>query len=136
MSAPTSFNLSAWTLKRPSLMIFLMLATLVAGAMSYMKLSRNEDPPFTIKTMVVSAQWPGASTRDTVNLLTEKLERKLAETPHLDFTQSYTRPGQAVIFVNLRDDTKPSKVSDTWYQVRKKMSDLAPTLPEACKVPS
>ena len=135
MSAPIRFNLSAWALRRPSLMIFLMLATLVAGAMSYLKLSRNEDPPFTIKTMVVSAQWPGASTRDTVNLVTERLERKLAETPHLDFTQSYTRPGQAVIFVNLRDDTPPAKVADIWYQVRKKMGDLVPSLPEGTQGP-
>ena len=130
MSLQSSFNLSAWTLKRPSLMIFLMLATLIAGALSYTRLSRNEDPPFTIKTMVVSAQWPGASTSDTVNLLTEKLERKLSETPHLDFTQSYTRPGQAVIFVNLRDDTPPASVPDIWYQVRKKIGDMQPTLPQ------
>lgn len=135
MSAPIRFNLSAWTLQRPSLMVFLMLATLVAGALSYLKLSRNEDPPFTIKTMVVSAQWPGASTRDTVNLVTERLERKLAETPYLDFTQSYSRPGQAVIFVNLRDDTPPAKVADIWYQVRKKMGDLAPTLPQGTQGP-
>lgn len=130
MSARSRFNLSAWALARPSLVTFLMLAVLVAGALSYLRLSRNEDPPFTIKTMVVSAQWPGASTRDTLNLVTEKLERKLSETPHLDYTQSYTRPGQAVIFVNLRDDTPPAKVPDTWYQVRKKISDIAPTLPQ------
>lgn len=131
-----SFNLSAWTLRRPSLMIFAMLAVMIAGAVSYMRLSRNEDPPFTIKTMVVSAQWPGASTKDTVNLVTEKLERKLSEIPHLDFTQSYTRPGQSIIFVNLRDDTPPAKVSEIWYQVRKKSSDIAATLPEGVQGPS
>lgn len=135
MSQHGGSNLSAWTLQRPSLMVFLMLAVTITGAMSYFRLSRNEDPPFTIKTMVVSAQWPGASTRDTVNLVTEKLERKLSETPHLDFTQSYTRPGQAVIFVNLRDDTPAAKVAETWYQVRKKMADVLPLLPEGVQGP-
>jgi multidrug efflux pump subunit AcrB len=129
------FNLSTWALQHQSLVIFLMIMTMVAGIWSYQRLSRNEDPPFTIKTMVVSALWPGASTTDTVNLLTEKLEKKLSETPYLDHTQSYSRAGQSVIFVNLRDDAPPAEVSDVWYQVRKKITDLAPTLPQGVQGP-
>lgn len=129
------FNLSKWALDHQSLVIFLMLSAVVAGLLSYTKLSRNEDPPFTIKTMVVGARWPGASATDTVNLLTDKIEKKLSETPHLDFTQSYTRPGQAVIMVNLRDDTPPSEVDHIWYTVRKKMSDVASTLPDGVQGP-
>ncbi|MDH4412322.1 MAG: efflux RND transporter permease subunit [Rhizobium sp.] len=129
------FNLSTWALQHQSLVIFLMIMTVVAGIWSYQGLSRNEDPPFTIKTMVVSALWPGASTTDTVNLLTEKLEKKLSETPYLDHTQSYSRAGQSVIFVNLRDNAPPAEVADVWYQVRKKVMDLAPTLPQGVQGP-
>ncbi|NEJ47480.1 AcrB/AcrD/AcrF family protein [Rhizobium leguminosarum] len=129
------FNLSKWALAHQSLVIFLMLATIAAGFLSYQKLSRNEDPPFTIKTMVVGARWPGASAADTVNLLTDKLEKKLSETPHLDYTQSYTRPGQSVIMVNLRDDTPPGEVDGIWYTVRKKIWDIAATLPEGVQGP-
>jgi len=131
----TRFNLSKWALDHQSLVIFLMLATVVAGILSYQKLSRNEDPPFTIKTMVVGARWPGASATDTVNLLTDKLEKKLSETPHLDYTQSYTRPGHSVIMVNLRDDTPPGEVDGIWYTVRKKMADIASTLPDGVQGP-
>ncbi len=129
------FNLSIWAITHRSLVIFLMLAAVTAGVLSYLQLSRNEDPPFTIKTMVVSANWPGASVNDTVSLLTDKLEKKLSETPHLDYTQSYTRPGQAVIMVNLRDDTPPAEVDGIWYIVRKKMSDISATLPEGVSGP-
>lgn len=139
MSAASSprnkFNLSAWALKHQSFVIFLMLATILGGVWSYQRLSRNEDPPFTIKTMVVSAVWPGASTADTVNLLTDKLEKKLSETPYLDFTQSYTRAGQSVIMVNLRDSAPPAEVPDVWYKVRKKINDIAPTLPAGVQGP-
>ena len=134
-SLKSRFNLSAWTLKHQSLVIFLMLATVLGGIWSYQRLSRNEDPPFTIKTMVVSATWPGASINDTVNLLTDKLEKKLSETPYLDFTQSYTRAGQSVIMVNLRDDAPPKAVDDVWYQVRKKISDSVPSLPSGVQGP-
>ncbi|UMZ15082.1 efflux RND transporter permease subunit [Pseudomonas sp. MPFS] len=129
------FNLSAWSIGQMPLMFFLMLVTLVGGAISYSKLSRNEDPAFTIKTMVVSARWPGATIDDTTKLLTDRLEKKLEETPYLDRLDSYTRPGETVIMVNLRDDAPAGIVPDAWYQVRKKMADVSTTLPSGVQGP-
>lgn len=129
-SLKETFNLSGWALNHQQLMIFFMLLIMVAGVMSYENLPRNEDPAFTIKTAVVSAQWPGANVQDTVNLLTDPLEKKLQETPHLDYVQSETRSGQTLIMINLRDDTPPAAVADVWYQVRKKVQDISPALPQ------
>jgi multidrug efflux pump subunit AcrB len=131
-----AFNLSSWALNHQSLIAFFMLLLMAAGVISYEQLPRNEDPAFTIKTAVVSASWPGASVEDTVNLVTDTLEKKLQETPYLDFVQSETRAGQSVIFVNLRDNTPPSEVAGIWYQVRKKMQDIAPSLPAGVQAPS
>lgn len=113
-----------------------MLIIIAAGVFSYEKLPRNEDPAFTIKTTVITAQWPGATLTDTVNLVTDTLEKKLQEIPGLDYIKSETRAGQSFIYVNLRDDTPPAKVPDIWYQVRKKMQDIAPTLPQGVSGPS
>lgn len=135
-SARARFNLSAWALTHQQLMAFLMLMILGAGVLSYQALPRNEDPAFTIKTAVVSAQWPGADLNDTVQLLTEPLEKKLQEVPYLDYVQSETHPGKTVIFVNLRDSTPPAKVQDIWYQVRKKMQDVSSTLPAGVAGPA
>lgn len=129
------FNLSDWALSQKSLVTFAMLLTMIMGAISYTNLSRNEDPPFTIKTMVVAAYWPGASTEDTANLLTDKIEEKLEETPFLDRLDSYSRNGESVVFVNLRDNTPPEEVSKIWYQVRKKVSDAMPNLPSGIQGP-
>ncbi len=129
------FNLSAWALQRQQLMAFFMLLVMAAGVLSYSQLPRNEDPAFTIKTAVVSAQWPGATLSDTVRLVTDPLERKLQETPWLDYVQSENHAGSTVIYVNLRDDTPPSQVADIWYQVRKKMQDVAADLPQGVSGP-
>ena len=129
------FNLSAWTIGQKSLIFFLMLVTLIGGVMSYTRLSRNEDPAFTIKTMVVAARWPGAGIADTTKLLTDRLEKKLEEVPYLDRLDSYTRPGETVIMVNLRDDAPARIVPDAWYQVRKKMADITATLPSGVQGP-
>ncbi|MDR3532093.1 MAG: efflux RND transporter permease subunit [Rhodopila sp.] len=124
------FNLTGWALAHRSIVYYLMAAIVVLGTASYMKLGRNEDPTFTIKTMVVQAQWPGATLDDTLLQVTERLERKLQETPHLDYLKSYTTPGQATVFVYLKGSTGPKAVSDTWYQVRKKIHDIELTLPQ------
>lgn len=131
----SSFNLSDWALSQKSLVTFMMLLTMIMGTISYTNLSRNEDPPFTIKTMVVAAYWPGASTEDTANLLTDKIEEKLEETPFLDRLDSYSRSGESVVFVNLRDNTPPEEVSKIWYQVRKKVNDAMPNLPSGIQGP-
>ena len=80
--------------------------------------------------MVVQAAWPGATLDDTLQQVTERLERKLQETPGLDFLRSYTRPGVTTIFVNLQGrDARPAEVPDVWYHVRKNIGDIRHTLP-------
>ena len=120
-----SFNLSAWALRHRALVTYFMLMIVVAGIASYFKLGRSEDPDFTVKTMVVGATWPGATVEDTLEQITDRLERKLQETPSLDYVKSYTSAGRATIFVNLKDSTPPADVPDIWYQVRKKVRDVA-----------
>ncbi|WP_425105394.1 efflux RND transporter permease subunit [Ancylobacter sp.] len=123
------FNLSEWAVRERSLVIFFMLAVVVAGLFTYTRLGRAEDPSFIIKTMVVQAAWPGAGIEDTLQQVTERLERTLQETPHLDFIRSYTRPGITTIFVNLKGSTTAQEVPDVWYHVRKSIGDMAHTLP-------
>ena len=124
------FNLSEWAIRHRSVVSYFMLVIIVAGVASYLRLGRSEDPDFTVKTMVVQAKWPGASVGDTLQQITDRLERKLQETPNLDYLKSYTTAGQSTVFVNLKDSTPPAQVSDIWYQVRKKIGDIGPTLPQ------
>ena len=86
--------------------------------------------------MVVSAIWPGATVEDTLEQITDRLERKLQETPSLDYVKSYTSAGRATIFVNLKDSTRPADVPGIWYQVRKKVRDIAGTLPQGVVGPA
>ena len=122
-------NLSKWALSKRSLIIFLMILSVVAGAVSFMNLGRNEDPAFTFRTMVVGAAWPGATVEETMQQVTERLERTLQETDHLDRVRSYTTAGQTTIFVDLKQSTPPEAVADVWYQVRKNIGDMRGTLP-------
>ena len=124
------FNLSEWAIRHRSVVTYFMLVIMVAGVWSYLRLGRSEDPDFTVKTMVVQVGWPGATVGDTIEQITDRLERKLQETPNLDYLKSYTTAGKATIFVYLKDSTLPAQVPDIWYQVRKKVADIRHTLPQ------
>jgi multidrug efflux pump subunit AcrB len=125
----SGFNLSEWALRHRSLTVYLMVVAVLAGVLSYFQLGRNEDPSFVIKTMVVQAAWPGATVEDTLKQVTERLERKLQETPKLDFLRSFTRAGVTTIFVNLKGSATAEEIPDIWYHVRKSIGDIRHTLP-------
>ena len=126
----TRFNLSEWAVNNKAIVVLLMLLCAVAGVGAYERLGRQEDPDFTVQTMVVQVAWPGATALDTLKQVTDRLEKKLEETPNLDYLKSYTKPGQSTIFVYLKESTPKRDLADLWYQVRKKVSDIQATLPK------
>ncbi|MFN5527534.1 efflux RND transporter permease subunit, partial [Bradyrhizobium sp.] len=124
-----SFNLSDWALEHRSLVWYFMIAFMAAGLYSYLHLGREEDPSFTIKTMLIQAKWPGASAEEMTRQVTDRIEKKLEELPALDYTKSLTVPGQTTVFVNLRDTTKARDVVPTWLQVRNLINDIKGDFP-------
>ena len=128
-SEKSRFNLSEWALNNQVIVLYLMIMLTAAGLLAYSKLGQSEDPPFTFKVMLVRTTWPGASAVEVEQQITDKLEKKLQEVPHLDFTNSYSRPGESMIFIIIKDDTFSKEVPEIWYQVRKKIADIKHTLP-------
>jgi multidrug efflux pump subunit AcrB len=126
----TSFNLSEWAVNNKAIVVFFMLLCAVAGVGAYDRLGRQEDPDFSVQTMVVQVAWPGATVLDPLKQVTDRLEKKLEETPRLDYIKSYTKPGQSTIFVYLKESTPKRDLPDIWYQVRKKVSDIQAALPK------
>jgi multidrug efflux pump subunit AcrB len=123
------FNLSRWALENVPLTRYLIAVLLIAGILGYQQLGQDEDPPFTFRAMVISARWPGATAVQMAQQVTDPLERKLQETPHIDKIRSFSKPGETTIILELRESTPPKDVPPTWYQVRKKIGDIAATLP-------
>ncbi|MCJ2107729.1 efflux RND transporter permease subunit [Methylobacterium sp. E-041] len=130
-----SFNASEWALSHRSFVWFLMAICLVAGTLAYRGLGREEDPPFAIKTMVVQAVWPGATIGDTLEQVTDRIEKELQQVATLDYVRSYTTPGNATVFVQLRDTTKASEIQPSFYQVRKRLGDIQGTFPQGMQGP-
>ncbi len=125
-----SWNLSRWAVTHPAFVTFLILACSVAGLQAYFQMGRAEDPSFTIKTAIVSATWPGATSEEMQQQVAEDVEDKLRETPHLDFLQTYCLPDRMLTIVQLKDTAPRKEVPNIWYQVRKKLGDIQNQMPQ------
>ncbi|WP_265946803.1 efflux RND transporter permease subunit [Dechloromonas sp. A34] len=129
------FNLSDWTLHHRTLVGYFLFAIALMGIVAYGRLNQAEDPPFTFKVMVVRSFWPGATALQMQQQLTDKIEKKLQETPFIDRVSSYTRPGESTVLFFAKDSTPPAMVPDVYYQVRKKIGDIRHTLPAGVQGP-
>ena len=123
------FNLSRWALEHIPLTRYLMAVLLIGGMLSYASLGQDEDPPFTFRAMVLQAYWPGATALQMAEQVTDKLEKKLQETPYINEITSYSKPGETLILLELRESAPPKETAAAWYQVRKKIGDIKGTLP-------
>ena len=131
-----NINLTRWALNHKQLIYYFIIITLLGGIFSFYKIGRMEDPDFTIRQMVIQVNWPGATARQIEEQVTDKIERKIQETPHLDYVKSFSTPGKSIIYVLLRDDKViGSEVRPTWLQVRNMVNDMAHTLPQGVQGP-
>lgn len=131
----SGFNLSAWALKHRNFVLYLMVLTLALGVFGYSKLGQSEDPPFTFKVMLVQAYWPGATVQEMESQVTERLEKVIIETAHVDVVRSFSRPGETNIFIVANDSTHSSLIPDMFYDVRKRVSDITGQLPQGVQGP-
>ena len=122
-------NLTELSLRHRALVWYFIIVFAVGGIFAYNALGRMEDPAFTIRQMVISAAWPGASAEEMQEQVTDKLERRFQDTPGLKQIHSETRAGQTTIYVQLRDDVDASEIRPTWRDVRNFGEDVKRDLP-------
>jgi multidrug efflux pump subunit AcrB len=123
------FNLSRWALEHPALTRYLMVVLMVLGFASYFQLGQDEDPPFTFRAMVMRVFWPGATAQQVAEQVTDKIEHTLQEVPYADIIRSYSKPGETLIVLQIKDSSRAAEVPQIWYTVRKKVGDMRSTLP-------
>jgi multidrug efflux pump len=130
------FNLSAWAVAHPALILFLIVMFGGAGLLSYERLGRAEDPSFTIKVVVVTATWRGANATEMQAQVADPVEKKMQELPYFDKVTTYTKPGFTAMQVAFKDNTPARDVPQLFYQIRKKIDDIRHDLPDGVEGPS
>ncbi len=122
-------NLTEVSLNNRVLVWYFILVTVLGGVFSYLTLGRMEDPNFTVRDMIVTAAWPGASAEEMEQQVTDKLESKINDLPGIDYAKSTTRSGTTIIHVVLKDDYD-GDIRSAWRDVRNFCKDIEKDMPE------
>ena len=129
------FNLASWSMAHKALVYFFMVLFSIAGILAYFSLGRMEDPDYTIRQMVVTTSWPGATAEQVETQLTDRLEKRLQDLEGLDKLQSYSLPGQSTIIVELKDTTKKADIAGKWTEARNLVQQETANLPKGVEMP-
>ncbi len=124
------FNLSRWAILNAPLTRYLMIVLMLFGIASYFQLGQDEDPPFQFRAMIMQAYWPGATSQQMAELVAHPIEQVLQEVPHSYRIGTYTKPGELTILFEAAEEARGGEIEKVWYTVRKRIGDIAPTLPQ------
>src|SRR5512143_1332471 len=111
-----------FSLRYPAVTLLLTAAVIIVGIHAFLKMQRTEDPTITIRTGIVAALYPGATSEQVEKQVTKTLEKhifKFAEV-RKEKTYSTSRPGVVIINVDLEDNVKNS--DQFWAKLRHEMN--------------
>jgi len=129
------FNLSEWAVTHRPMVLFLIVATLIVGGLSFSRLGRLEDPNFDVPQMTAIVVWPGATAEDVQDQVLNRIERKLQELDHFEYVRSFARQGYGGITLWMKGGSSKEELDNAWYQVRKKIGDVRQEFPEGVRGP-
>ncbi|MEW6658489.1 MAG: efflux RND transporter permease subunit [Thermodesulfobacteriota bacterium] len=90
----------------------LLVAVVVWGIFGYTGMPQRKDPDIPVRVAQVICPWPGMTTDKVEQLVTRKIELKIAENTHIKKIESTSRVGVSVVIVELDE-----KVEDTGKQL-------------------
>ncbi len=84
----------------------LLIATILWGVYGYWRMPQRKDPDIPIRQALALVSWPGASAERIEQLVTRKVEEKIAENAKVEKIESNTRTGQTAVYFTLVDGVK------------------------------
>ena len=129
------FNLSEWAVTHRPMVLFLIIATLIVGSLSFSRLGRLEDPGFDVPQMTAIVVWPGASAEQVQDQVLNRIERRLQELDHFEYVRSFARQGYGGITLWMKGGSSKAELENAWYQARKKIGDVRQEFPDGVRGP-
>ncbi len=129
------FNLSEWAVTHRPMVLFLIIATLIVGGLSFSRLGRLEDPNFDVPQMTAIVVWPGATAQDVQDQVLNRIERRLQELDHFEYVRSFARQDYGGITLWMKGGSSKADLENAWYQARKKIGDVRQEFPDGVRGP-
>jgi multidrug efflux pump subunit AcrB len=128
-------DLAAIAIKNRVVTLVLAVVMLAAGLSSFEKMSRLEDPEFTIKDALVMTPYPGASAAEVEQEVSDYLEIAVQQLGQLDRVVSKSDRGLSTLTVTIKNNYDKETLPQVWDELRRKIGDAAGSLPAGAGQP-
>jgi len=122
-------NIAEICFKQRTVTVVLTMALFVAGLVSYQRMSRLEDPEFTIKDALVITPYPGASAPEVEEEVTDRIEKAAQELGQVDKLESKSDRNLSTVTVTVKDKYDKTTLPQVWDELRRKINDVQGKLP-------
>jgi multidrug efflux pump subunit AcrB len=122
-------NLAEWSLRKSLITWVMTILFLVVGWSSYQKLSRLEDPEFTIKDALITTPYPGASAAEVEEEVTNVIEKAAQQMGQIKRVESRSSRGLSSVQVTMQDKYDKYSLPQVWDELRRKVNDAQSSLP-------
>ncbi len=119
-------SLSEWSIRNSITIIVLMFILVCAGIYAYVTLPRESFPDITIPNIIVTTVYEGVAPSDIENLITRKIEKKVASISELEEIRSYSSEGISTIITEF---TSEIDIETALQKVRDKVDESKSELP-------
>src|SRR5262245_49297525 len=84
----------------------LLIATAAWGLYAYFSMPQRKDPEVPVRVAVAITPWPGATAEKVEQLVTKKIESKIAENARVEKIESISRSSVSLVYVHLDEEAE------------------------------
>ncbi|MEH2171593.1 efflux RND transporter permease subunit [Nostoc sp.] len=122
-----SFNISAWSIKKPVPTIVLFLILTVVGWFSFISLGIDTNPNIDVPTVSIKVTQPGAGPAELESQVTKKIEDAVAGLGNIDYMISTVSDGNSKTTINFVLGTDSDRATN---DVRNAIAQIRQDLPQ------
>lgn len=117
-------NLAQFSIEKNRITYTVIATIIILGISQYLSLPRDSMPPMTLKMASIVSVFSGAAPNRVEELVTDKIEKVVQETPELKEVSSTSRTGLSIIHVVLKDEVKKENLQEVWDRLRRKLNNI------------
>lgn len=117
-------NISRFFVEQRQITWVMLIGVCVWGYYSYKSMPQRKDPDTPVKTAVAITAWPGVSAEKIEQLVTRKIEEKVAENANVEKIRSISRTNISVVYVDLDENFPGSQIAKEFDDIALKLDSI------------
>ena len=127
-------NLARIAIHNSRITLIGMFMLVAVGITTFLNYPSAEDPTITIRSASIEASYPGMSAERVEELIASPIETAMREIAEIDKIKSTSKTGSVKISIEV--DELINDLDPVWQDVRNKIDDLKPRLPQGVQGPT